>query len=206
VFTWLTDLVSDSAVTYLVAFAAAATDVLIPIVPSETIVITGGILAGKGQLELGFLIPVAAAGAILGDNICYWLGRRFGDRLAGRIFRGDKGRARIEWATKAVQRRGALLVLVGRFIPGGRTASTFAAGTLKMRWRRFFAADLAAGVLWALYSSLLGYVGGRTFEDSSWKPFVASIGAAVLIGLSIEVWRRLQRRGGKDFLGEPPAA
>ena len=204
-FEWLQDAVSGSPVSYVVALGASAGDVIVPIVPSETIVITAGVLAASGKLSIWLLIPAAAAGAILGDNLCYWLGRTVGDRVKGRFFRGDKGAARLDWAERAIRHRGAVLVLVGRFIPGGRTASTFAAGTLAMPYRRFLAADVVAGCFWALYAALLGYAGGHTFEDSTWKPFAVSLGIAGLVMLGLEVYRRLQKRAGKDFLGDPLA-
>jgi membrane-associated protein len=201
-FDWLTDAVSGGIVGYLVVLAAAAGDVVIPIVPSETILITAGILAAKGTMSIWLVIPAAAAGAVLGDNISYWLGRRFGARIARRVFRSDEGRARLAWAQSAIHRRGIVLVIMGRFIPGGRTASTFAAGTLEMRYARFFAADVCAGLIWAVYAALLGYVGGATFEGSTWKPFASSIGVAVLLGLCIELWRRVQLRRGRDIFGD----
>jgi membrane-associated protein len=203
VFDWLQEAVSGNATSYVVAAGAATADVLIPIVPSETIVITAGVLAGGGKLSIWILIPAAAAGAVLGDNLCYWLGRRLGTAVTGRFFRGDDGAARLRRAQSAVRRRGAVLVLIGRFIPGGRTASTFAAGTLRMPWRRFLAADVVAGILWATYAAVLGYAGGRTFEDSTWKPFAVSLGMAGLVGLALEAWRRMQKRRGRDFLGDP---
>ena len=193
-FDWLRESVSGNAASYLVVFIAAAADVLIPIVPSETIVITAGVLAAGGDLSIWLLVPSAALGAMVGDNICFWLGRRFGDRLTRRLFRGPKGAERLASAQSAIAHHGAVFVIVGRFIPGGRTASTFAAGTLHMSWPRFFVADAVAGILWALYSSLLGYAGGRTFEDSSWKPFAVSLGVAALVGLGIEVARRMRKR------------
>jgi membrane-associated protein len=202
VFDWLTSAVTDSPVTYLVVLVASGADVVFPPVPSETIVITAGVLAGKGDLSVVMLIPAAAVGAMLGDNLSYFLGRRIGDPLADRLFRGEKGRARLEWAERAIARHGSVLVVAGRFIPGGRTASTFAAGTLQMPWRRFIVADVFAGLLWATYSTMLGYLGGRTFEDSTVKPLAVSLGIATLITASLEVWRRIQKRRGKDILGD----
>lgn len=201
-FDWLTEAVTGSALGYLVVFAAAAGDVVLPVVPSETILITAGVLAGKGSMSIWLLVPAAAAGAFVGDNVCYWLGRRFGERVTRVVFRGDAGRERLDWARTAIQRHGAVLVVMGRFIPGGRTASTFAAGTLRMPVRRFMVADAGAALLWAVYASMLGYVGGATFKDSEWKPFAASIGVAVVIGLAIEAWRRVQKRRGKDIFGD----
>jgi membrane protein DedA with SNARE-associated domain len=157
VFDWLTHEVGQSALTYPIIFAAAGTDVLFPLIPSETIVITASVLAAQGELFIWLIVPLVAVGAFLGDNLCYLLGRKVGDPVADRLFKGEKGQARLEWAEVALRRRGAILIGVGRFIPGGRTATTFAAGTLEMPYRQF------AG---------------------------------------FEVWRRLQRRRGKDILGD----
>lgn len=199
VFDWLTDLVSGSPVTYLVVFGAAAGDVLLPVIPSETIIIAASVLAAQGHLSIWLIVVAAAVGAFAGDNLSYALGRRVGDPIAGRLFRGDKGKRRLEWAERAVRQHGVLLILGGRFIPGGRTASTFAAGTLEMAWRRrFLPADAAAATLWAVYAAALGYVGGSAFKDSLWKSLAASLGAAAVIALAVEVWRRVQKRRRSD--------
>lgn len=205
-FDWLTHEVSNSAVTYPVVFLAAGTDVLFPLIPSETIVITASVLAAQGELLIWAIVPLVAIGAFLGDNLCYLLGRKVGDPVADRLFKGEKGRARLKWAEAALRRRGAILIGVGRFIPGGRTATTFAAGTLEMPYRQFVVADAFAAVLWALYVSMLGYLGGETFKDNLWLPLATSLACAMLVGLGFEAWRRLQRRRGKDILGDelPP--
>lgn len=201
-FDWLTHEVSQSAVTYPVVALACATDVLFPLIPSETIVITASVLAAQGDLLIWAIVPLVAAGAFLGDNLCYFLGRRIGDPVADRLFADEKGQARLQWAEEALCRRGAILIGIGRFIPGGRTVTTFAAGTLEMPYRQFVAADAVAASLWALYVSMLGYLGGETFNDSLWLPLATSFACATAVGLGFEAWRRLQRRRGKDILGD----
>lgn len=201
-FDWLTQEVSHSVVTYPVLGFAAATDVLFPLIPSETIVITASVLAAQGELLIWVIVPVVALGAFVGDNLSYWLGRKIGDPIADRLFAGEKGQARLKWAEEALCRRGAILIGIGRFIPGGRTATTFAAGTLEMPYRQFVVADAVAASLWALYVSMLGYLGGETFEESLWLPFAASFAAAMAVGAGFEAWRRWQGRRGKDILGD----
>ncbi|HEX6782019.1 MAG TPA: DedA family protein [Solirubrobacterales bacterium] len=201
-FDWLTQEVSHSVATYPVLGFAAAADVLFPLIPSETIVITASVLAAQGGLFIWVIVPVVALGAFVGDNLCYWLGRRIGDPIADRLFDGEKGQARLKWAEEALRRRGAFLIGVGRFIPGGRTATTFAAGTLEMPYRQFVVADAVAASLWALYVSMLGYLGGETFNENLWLPLAAPFAAAMAVGLGFELWRRLQSRRGKDILGD----
>ena len=201
-FEWLTSEVSNNPVTYLIVFGAAATDVLLPLIPSETIVIAAAVLAGQGELWIWLIVPAAAVGAFLGDNVSYWLGRRVGDPIARRFFRGEKARARLAWAEVAIRKRGVFLIVAGRFIPGGRTATTFAAGTLEMDYRRFLVADGSAAVIWAVYISMLGYLGGASFEDNLWLPLLLALGVATLVAAAAEGWRRFQRRRGKDLLGD----
>jgi membrane-associated protein len=189
----LTELVSGSPWTYAFLFAVCGLDVIFPLVPSETSVILAGVLSASGDLLLAFVIVFAAGGAIVGDNVAYWIGRTVGHRLVERFFSGER-RKRIEWAQEQIEERGGYLIVVGRFIPGGRTAVTLASGLLEMRWRRFIAFDVAAGLLWALYASLLGYLGGRTFEENPLKGFAIAFAVALLVAGAVEAYRWYRRR------------
>jgi membrane-associated protein len=190
----LTEYVSGSPwVAYPFLFGIAALDVVFPLVPSETSVILAGVIAATGDLVLVAVIALAAGGAILGDNVSYWIGRLAGPWVVRRFFGGER-KKRIDWAEKQVGERGGYLIVVGRFIPGGRTAITLACGLLEMPWHRFIAFDVAAGVLWASYAALLGYVGGRTFEESPLKGFVIAFAVALAITGGVEVYRWLKKR------------
>lgn len=189
----LTDYVSGSPWTYLFLVGIAALDVIFPLVPSETSVILAGVIAASGDLVLAAVIACAAAGAILGDNVSYWIGRLAGERIVARFFSGER-RKRIDWAEKQIDDRGPYLIVVGRFIPGGRTAVTLASGLLEMRWRKFLAFDVAAGLVWASYAALLGYVGGRTFEEDPLKGFIIAFAVALAVTGGVEAYRWLKRR------------
>jgi membrane-associated protein len=193
VFDSLTELVSGSPWTYAFLFAISALDVIIPLVPSETSVILAGVLASSGDLELVLVILFAAAGAIVGDNTAYWIGRTVGHRLVDRWFKGER-RKRVDWAHKQVEERGGYLIVIGRFIPGGRTAVTLSCGMLEMPWRRFIAFDVAAGLVWGTYAAMLGYVGGRTFEENPFRGFLLAFAVALLVAGVIEAYRWLRRR------------
>jgi membrane-associated protein len=188
------DFVSASPWTYAVILAIAALDAVLPIVPSETAVISAGVLAGAGDLQLGLVIAAGAAGAYAGDSSAYLLGRRLDQRLAGKLFRGVKGARRRAWAERTLDRHGGSVIFGARFIPGGRTATTVTAGLLRMRWARFasFAGVAAAG--WASYAALLGYLGGRAFEDNPLWGLLAGFGVAAVTFLVIEVVRRARAR------------
>ena len=188
-----TDFVSGSPWTYAFLFAVSAIDAFFPVVPSETSVIAAGVLAASGDLVLPLVILLAACGAILGDNISYFIGRTVGHRIAERFFSGER-RKRLDQAERQLAQRGGYLILVARFIPGGRTAVTLAAGTLEFPWRRFIAWDVAAGIIWASYAALLGYFGGRTFEESPLKGLALAFGIAVAVTAIVEVVRWVRRR------------
>jgi membrane-associated protein len=196
VFSHFTQLVSDaSGWAYAIVFLLALLDAVVPIVPSETAVITAGVVAGSGDLSLMAIIPAAAAGAFLGDNTAYWIGRRFGTRVVDRFFSGEKSRQRIEWAEGQLTERGGELIAIARFIPGGRTAVTLSAGLLEFPWRRFILFDAAAALGWALYAAFLGYFGGHAFEHSAWKGLVLALGIAFAVAGGVEVTRwALKRR------------
>ena len=191
----LTDWVSGSPWTYGALFLVAALDVIIPLVPSEASVITAGVLASSGDLILPLVILVAAAGAIVGDNISYGIGRYAGPWVTRRFFSGDRSRERLDWAKRNLEERGGYLIVVGRFIPGGRTAVTFASGLLEMPWRRFIAFDVAAGLVWGSYAALLGYFGGKTFEEDQWKGLLLAFAIAFGVVILVETVRwALKRR------------
>jgi membrane-associated protein len=190
----LTDYVSGSPWTYVFLFFVSALDVVFPLVPSETSVILAGVLAATGDLVLFAVILCAAGGAVLGDNTAYWIGRKAGPWIVERWFSGER-RKRIDWAENHIVERGGYLIIVGRFIPGGRTAITVTCGLLEMRWHRFIRYDVPAGLLWASYAAMLGYFGGKAFEQQPWKGFLVAFGIALVITGAIELVRWLRRRG-----------
>jgi membrane protein DedA with SNARE-associated domain len=175
-------------------FAIALLDSVIPVVPSETLVIVGGVAAGRGDQFLPLVIAAGALGAFAGDNLAYQLGRSAEDWLRRTIFRTEAGAKRLEWATRQLEVRGGLLLVTARFIPGGRTAVTIASGVTGQPRRRFVAFDALAATIWATYAALLGFIGGRTFEDNHTLAFGVAFGLAVTGTVLIEVGRWLHGR------------
>lgn len=159
----ITQLVSASPATYAIVFAIVAIDALLPFFQAEATVITAAVLAAQGHLAVWVVVAVAALGGIAGDNACYFLGQRFGCGAADKLLTKE----RLQRAERGIRSQGAILILIARFIPVGRTATTFAAGTLKMPWRRFLAAEVLAATLWAIYATMLGYAGGSSFAHKA---------------------------------------
>jgi membrane protein DedA with SNARE-associated domain len=195
-FDQIADWVSGAWWSYFVIFGAAAVDAFFPLVPSETVVIIGGNLSASGDLNLALVILAAAAGAVVGDNVSFGIGSLVGERTVKKWFSGEKSQQRLEWAERMLDQRGAYIIVIARFIPGGRTAVTFSAGYIPtFPWRRFIVYDVAAGCIWASYAALLGYFGGKTFENHPFVGLLIALGVALSLGLLVEFVRhRRQRR------------
>ena len=185
-----TELVANaSGWAYAILFVLAFLDALIPIVPSETSVITAGVVASSGDLSLPLVILFAAAGAFAGDNTSYFVGARYGTRINDRFFQSEKAQRRIAWANRQVEERGGELIVIARFIPGGRTVVTLSCGTLGYPWRRFVLFDAIAASIWALYAALLGYLGGHAFEEQPWKGLLLAFAIALAVTGGVELFR-----------------
>ena len=192
-FDWLKDF-SSSPWFYLIIFVIAALDSVLPIVPSETLVIIGGVSAGLGNLWIPLVIMVAASGAFIGDNMSYLIGREASDWVIRRQTRTDKGAARMAKIVEQVHERGGLLLITARFIPGGRTALTLSCGVTKQPRRWFIGWAAVAAVIWGNYAALLGFIGGKSFEDNHTLAFIIAFVSAFSITLVIELVRWLLKR------------
>lgn len=191
----LAEAVSSSPWTYGLILAFAAFDVLFPLIPSETAAIAAGVLAAAGDLNIFLVVASAAGGAFLGDSSSYVVGRTAGVAAVRRLYGAAAGLGRLAWAGRVLERRGWYLVVVGRFVPGGRTAVTLTAGLTRMRERIFIPAAAVAALLWASFAGGIGYLGGSAFEEDPWRGLVAAAILAAAIVLGIEGIRRLRRPG-----------
>jgi membrane-associated protein len=192
-----------SVVSYLIAVIVPGLDAVFPVLPSETIVITLGVAtAGSTDPRIAVLVGCAALGAFLGDNLSYLIGRRFGPWAERRFFKGDKGQERLAWAERSLERFGMPLIVVCRFVPGGRTAVTLVCGIVHYNHRRFMVATAIAGVLWACYAFFLGRIGGKAFEDKPWVGLLVAFGATLVISALIELIRRLIARSRRRDAGQ----
>jgi membrane-associated protein len=197
-FNGLLDAMSASAWTYALILVVCALDAVLPVLPGETILVTGGVLAAGGDLSLPLVMAVGAAGAFLGDNACYGLGRWWGPRAALLVLRGQRGKRAYRWAERALDRRGMALIAGARFVPGGRTATTFTAGTTEFRWLRFATAAGFGAVAWGVYNGLIGAIGGQAFEHQTWKGLLLALGLAAGSAGLIELIRWLVARRRRD--------
>ena len=194
---------SNSPWFLLLLFGVALFDSVIPIVPSEFSVIAGAVAAGAGRLiddqrvlSLILVIVVAALGAYAGDSLAYWIGNK-SDRLLKRVlFRGEKGERRLEATGRQIQKRGGLLLITARFIPGGRTALTVSCGLTNQPFLAWFTRwDLLATTIWASYAGLLGYFVSDAVESQSaalWLAFGLALGITVLIEVGRWIFERLR--------------
>ena len=149
--------------------------------PGETVLVTAAILAGEGKLHLWEVIPAAAAGAIVGDNCGYWVGREFGFRLVyryGRYVRLDERRLKL--GQYLFLRHGGKIVFFGRFVAVLRAFAAFLAGVNHFNWERFLFFNAAGGIVWATIFGVGGYWLGRAIEV-----YARPVGIAILIGAVI---------------------
>lgn len=191
---FLLDAITDSPVTYLVICGIVFIDDWVPVAPGDTAMITAGILASNGGLTIYLVVVAGTVGGVLGDNLFYFLGRRFGPRLADRVLRGERGRELYAQSKQQLSVRGSTIIVVGRFIPAGRTVTTFACGTTGYPYGAFLIADSLAALAWASYTALLGYLGGSAFEDALWQPLLIGLVVAFALGAAAEGLRRIRAR------------
>lgn len=171
---------------YVALFALALLDGFFPVVPAETSVITAAVFAASGETNLALVIVVAALGACAGDHISYLIG----SRSAGRL----RERKPFVWARNALAERGGLVLVVARYIPGGRTATTLTMGAVRHPLRSFTFFDAIAAGSWAVYSGLIGFFGGMAFENDPIKGLFLGLGIALSIAVIVELVRWLRRR------------
>jgi membrane-associated protein len=199
----LSALAVSAPLSYLAAFWLPALDAVLPVLPSETVVIAlGAATAGSSDPRIAVLVLLAALGAFAGDNLAYLIGRRFRPVAQRRFFGGQRAQHRLAWAPRTLDRFGAGLIVVCRFIPGGRTAVTLTCGIVGYERKRFVVATACAGLIWASYAYFLGRLGGAAFEDRPWAGLLLALGAAVAISAAVEGVRRIYAR--RAHIQTPP--
>ncbi|GLW67367.1 hypothetical protein Arub01_56100 [Actinomadura rubrobrunea] len=199
----VTDLVEQvlhAAVTspwfYAALLAVAMIDGFFPAVPSESMVITAGVFAASGEVDPAAVMLAAALGAFAGDHVSYLVGRVWGGRLVGRMPARSRRRRALGWARGVLAERGGLILVVARYVPGGRTAVTMTMGSVRFPARLFSLFAGVAAVSWAVYGTLLGLVGGAVFEDDPVRGVAMGLGLAVAVTVVAEAARCLRRRRG----------
>jgi membrane-associated protein len=197
----LLTMMATPAWAYLALFGFLTVDVMVPVVPIQAIMITSGALTVYGVLDLPLVIAIGALGMFTGDTIAFVLGRTAGHVgshwLSGRLsalrrrfapkhedgdHTGSRTKRAAERFTRGLRRPGPLVLLLCRFVPGGRMAAGYHAGRTGYPIKFFIAYDGAAAIAWATYGGLVGHIGGTAITQSAWRLFAIAATAAVIFG------------------------
>jgi membrane protein DedA with SNARE-associated domain len=168
-------------------------------VPGETALVAAGVLASNGHFSIAAVIGLAALGAILGDNVGYWIGRIYGRKLFLRFRRLE---AVLPRAERFFRRHGGKAVFLARFIAGLRVTGAWMAGISHMPWWRFLFWNALGGIAWATGIGLVAYYLGRAAGDLISE--YGLIGGGVVVGLAVVVFLGVhlgrRRMEGKEGL------
>jgi membrane-associated protein len=185
---------------YPILFVLIAIETMGIPVPGETALLTAGIVASRGHLDITVVIAVAAAAAITGDNVGFAIGRRFGRRLLLAPGPLERHRRRVlEVGEPFFQRHGPKAVFLGRWVAGLRITSAWLAGANRMSWPTFLFWNALGGIAWAASIGLLAYYLGRGAERIV---HTVGIGGAVVVGISALAVLLVLRRRAHAARGE----
>jgi len=204
----LGDVILDVAATpwsILLLLLFVVIDGFFPPVPSESAVIALASLSMTGDgPPIWAIVPVAAAGAFIGDFIAYSIGTRVPLRRL-RWFRSERGVRTVAWAEQTLRERGGAFILAARYIPIGRVAVNMSAGALGFPRKRFVGFAAIAAVMWAIYSTLLGIGAGAFLKEHPWLAVLVGVVLGIALGTVIDaVMRRVF--GGPGRRSRQPGA
>lgn len=152
--------------------------------PGDSLLLTAGILAAAGTLSLVLVCLIAFAGAVTGDAVGYWFGRRVGralyDRPGSRVFKRDH----LDAANSFYERHGGKTIVIARFLPFVRTFAPIVAGAAGMRYHTFATFNVVGGLLWAVGVPLAGYLLGQAIPPETLDRYLLFILAGV-VALSV---------------------
>jgi membrane protein DedA with SNARE-associated domain len=198
---------------YYAVFALIALESMGIPLPGETALVTAALYSGATHhLNIAVLAAVAAAAAVIGDNVGYWIGRTGGLRLAesyGRFVRLD--RVKLKVGRYLFARHGVKVVFFGRFVAVLRTFAAFFAGVSKMRWPRFLAANAVGGLLWAGFYAFGAYALGSAASSVGNTITIAGYAVAGVLTVASFIvvrrsLRRLEQRAEEAFPEEQAAS
>lgn len=148
--------------------------------PGETALVAAGVFASHGELNVAAVIIVAAAAAIIGDNLGYWIGRTGGRSV---LTRWTVTSRTLPWAEGFFERHGPKTIFIGRFFSILRVTAAWMAGVSRMKWWTFFLWNAAGGICWALLVGLVAYLFGQAAADAIAK--YGLIGGALIVALAL---------------------
>ena len=177
-------------------FAAVAIESFGIPIPGETALIAFGVLASQGHYSIALVIAVAAAGAIIGDNLGFWLIGRKGGRalLARSAWLERRTQHVLPRAEALIERYGGRAVFFGRFVSVLRETIAWVAGLAGMSWARFLFWNAFGGVVWATGVGLLAYFGGKALADTVGRYGLYAAALIVVAFVVVVAGPRLARR------------
>jgi membrane protein DedA with SNARE-associated domain len=163
--------------------------------PGETALVAAAIFAADGHLNIAEVIVVAAAAAIIGDNIGYWLGRVGGRPLLERWGPTRRWSERVlPWGERFFERHGGKTIFLARFFSVLRVTAAWLAGMARMHWWKFFFWNAFGGICWAVLVGLIAYYVGHAAADAIGR--YGLIGGAAIVAIAaialvaIHYWKK----------------
>jgi membrane protein DedA with SNARE-associated domain len=193
---------------YLLIFAAMLLENAGLPLPGETVTLLGGYAAGSGQLNVLGVMGAAAGGAVLGDNLGYWVGRRLGWGLILKVGRWlGQSPAQLEKLRDQFLRHAGKSVLLGRFVAVLRVVAGPMAGAVGMPYPKFLLCNVVGATLWATTMVSLAWLGGRWIPVERMVKGVVEfgLGALVLVALIVLLPRLLSRFEQRQLDSDPPS-
>jgi len=163
--------------------------------PGDSLLITAGLLAGMGSLNIWWLNGVVIAAAILGDSTGYAIGRRLGPRIFTRPKSMLFNPKHVQRTQRFYEKYGAKTIVIARFVPIIRTFAPVLAGVGSMRYRRFLTYNVVGGIGWVVSMTLAGYLLGQTVPNISkhMHELVIVIIVLSVIPIAVEVYRERRK-------------